>query len=176
MDPAHVFDFSEKSVLIVGASRGGIGSAIASAFKAAGADVAITGVEAEPVEEDRGRYPYTQLDVTDGDAIDALVKATPKLDILVNCAAIFKSMPLLESSRTRPYLPQPTRRRSVCIDPLLRAWHSLPERPDTLTPSHTDRWSWPHVPLLLRQIRFVCTWADSFERWNTSSAATLLGT
>ena len=73
MDPAHVFDFSEKSVLIVGASRGGIGSAIASAFKAAGADVAITGVEAEPVEEDRGRYPYTQLDVTDGDAIDALV-------------------------------------------------------------------------------------------------------
>jgi len=88
MEPHRAFDFSGRDVLVVGASRGGIGSAIASAFQAADANVRITGVEPEPVEADRGRHPYIQLDVTDPKAIDALTEATPHLDILVNCAAI----------------------------------------------------------------------------------------
>lgn len=88
MDPNSCFDFSDHEVLVVGASRGGIGSAIAAAFKAAGANVRITGVEPEPVESDRGRHPYLQLDVTDQQSIAALAEATPRLDILVNCAAI----------------------------------------------------------------------------------------
>lgn len=88
MDPSHAFDFSGREVLVVGASRGGIGSAIAEAFQAAGAGVHITGVEAEPVKQDRGRYLYSQLDVTDPDAIQYLAEQTPRLDILVNCAAI----------------------------------------------------------------------------------------
>lgn len=88
MDPTSYFDFSGREVLVVGASRGGIGSAIAAAFQAAGAGVRITGVEPQPVEADRGRYPYTQLDVTDADAIARLSQSTQRLDILVNCAAI----------------------------------------------------------------------------------------
>lgn len=82
------FDFGGAAVLVVGASRAGIGAAIARAFQQAGADVAITGAEDAPAPEDQGRFAYTQLDVTDGDAVHAFAAATPRLDILVNCAAI----------------------------------------------------------------------------------------
>ena len=86
MDHQRVFDFGGKSVLVIGASLGGIGTAIAAAFKACGATVSITGVEAQPAEAFRGHYPYTQLDVTDDDGVTALAAATPAIDILVNCA------------------------------------------------------------------------------------------
>lgn len=82
------FDFSGAEVLVVGASRAGIGAAIARAFQDAGASVAITGAEPEPAPEDRDRFAYTQLDVTDTAAVQTLAEATPKLDILINCAAI----------------------------------------------------------------------------------------
>lgn len=82
------FDFTGASVLVVGASRAGIGAAIARAFQDAGAQVAITGAEPEPADEDRDRFAYTRLDVTDGAAVQALAEATPYLDVLVNCAAI----------------------------------------------------------------------------------------
>lgn len=81
------FDFAGAQVLVIGASRAGIGASIARAFAAAGADVAITGVEEAPAEEDR-RFAYTRLDVTDMAAVEALAVATPRLDVLVNCAAI----------------------------------------------------------------------------------------
>ena len=81
-------DFSGASVLVIGASRAGIGAAIARAFQSAGATVAITGAEPEPAAEDRGRFPYIQLDVTDQSAIAALAANTPSLNILINCAAI----------------------------------------------------------------------------------------
>lgn len=82
------FDFAGAQVLVVGASRAGIGASIARAFQTAGATVAITGAEEEPAPEDRARFAYTRIDVTDGDAIRALAASMPKLDILVNCAAI----------------------------------------------------------------------------------------
>lgn len=82
------FDFSGANVLVVGASRGGIGAAIARAFQDAGANVAITGVESEPAPDDRGRFQYHQLDVTNLDAVRALSVMTEDLSILVNCAAI----------------------------------------------------------------------------------------
>ena len=82
------YDFSGTDVLVVGASRAGIGAAIARAFQDAGASVVITGAEPEPAEEDRTRFAYTQLDVTDLSAVRALALKTDKLDILVNCAAI----------------------------------------------------------------------------------------
>jgi NAD(P)-dependent dehydrogenase (short-subunit alcohol dehydrogenase family) len=88
MAVAAAFDFSGAEVLVVGASRAGIGAAVARAFQAAGARVAITGVEPEPAEEDRGRFRYERLDVTDASAVQALAEATPALDVLVNCAAI----------------------------------------------------------------------------------------
>lgn len=83
-----VFDFSGASVLVVGASRAGIGAAIARQFHAAGAAVTITGAEPEPAPEDRGRFAYVQLDVTRQAEVDALASSLDRLDILVNCAAI----------------------------------------------------------------------------------------
>jgi NAD(P)-dependent dehydrogenase (short-subunit alcohol dehydrogenase family) len=82
------FDFTGAEVLVVGASRAGIGAAIARAFKASGANVTITGAEAEPAPEDRGRFAYVQLDVTDADAVQELTGRFTSLDVLVNCAAI----------------------------------------------------------------------------------------
>ena len=88
MDLAGSFDFTDKHVLVVGASRGGIGSAIAAAFQDAGANVRITGVEAAPAEADQGRYPYVQVDVTDPVGVAALVGLISRLDVLVNCAGV----------------------------------------------------------------------------------------
>jgi len=82
------FDFSGRVVLVIGASRGGIGSAIAAGFTECGASVRITGAEREPVAQDQGRYPYTQLDVADPDAVQHLAASLPALDVLVNCAGI----------------------------------------------------------------------------------------
>lgn len=82
------FDFQGAEVLVVGASRAGIGAAIARAFQDAGARVAITGAESEPAPEDRDRFTYTQLDVTDGEAVRSLAAGRAHLDVLVNCAAI----------------------------------------------------------------------------------------
>lgn len=82
------FDFGGARVLVIGASRAGIGAAIARGFQAAGATVTITGAESEPAPEDRGRFAYVQLDVCDNAAVTALAQSTEKLDVLVNCAAI----------------------------------------------------------------------------------------
>lgn len=82
------YDFTGKSVVVIGASRAGIGAAIARAFQDAGAVVAITGAEVAPAAEDAGRFAYRQLDVTDGSAVDAYAAGFGRVDVLVNCAAI----------------------------------------------------------------------------------------
>jgi len=84
---AH-FDFSGSEVLVIGASRAGIGAAIARAFQDAGATVTITGAEETPAPEDCDRFAYHRLDVRDTAAVDALARGFPELDVLVNCAAI----------------------------------------------------------------------------------------
>lgn len=80
--------FDGALVLVIGASRGGIGTAIARAFRDAGAEVQITGVEDAPDPDDG--FGYTQLDVTDTDAVRVFAGRVDKLDVLVNCAAITK--------------------------------------------------------------------------------------
>jgi NAD(P)-dependent dehydrogenase (short-subunit alcohol dehydrogenase family) len=50
--------------------------------------VAITGAEPEAAPEDMARFPYTQLDVTDGAAVRDFAARRDRLDVLVNCAAI----------------------------------------------------------------------------------------
>lgn len=82
------FDFAGADVVVVGASRAGIGAAIARAFQEAGAGVEITGAEPEPAPEDAGRFGYSQLDVTDGAAVRDFAARKGKVDVLVNCAAI----------------------------------------------------------------------------------------
>jgi NAD(P)-dependent dehydrogenase (short-subunit alcohol dehydrogenase family) len=81
-------EFAGAQVLVVGASRAGIGAAIARAFQDAGAVVHITGAEPGPAPEDKARFAYTRLDVTDPAAVTAFAAQMPALDILVNCAAI----------------------------------------------------------------------------------------
>ena len=80
------FDFTGANVLAVGASRGGIGTAIAHAFQSAGARVTITGIEAAPFDADH--LTYVPLDVTDVTAIEDFAETQSQLDVLVNCAAI----------------------------------------------------------------------------------------
>jgi NAD(P)-dependent dehydrogenase (short-subunit alcohol dehydrogenase family) len=79
-------DFTGAQVLVIGASRGGIGAAIARAFRDAGAFVRITGAEPSPSPDDG--FAYTQLDVTDTAAVGAFAADFDRLDVLVNCAAI----------------------------------------------------------------------------------------
>lgn len=81
-------DFAGREVLVIGASRAGIGAAIARAFQDAGARVTITGAEDAPDPADAARFAYHQVDVTDDAAIAALSAALPRLDVLVNGAAI----------------------------------------------------------------------------------------
>lgn len=82
------FDFAGAEVVVVGASRAGIGAAIARAFQDAGANVRITGAEPDPAPEDAARFAYTQIDVTDGAAVKDFAAQHDRVDILVNCAAI----------------------------------------------------------------------------------------
>jgi NAD(P)-dependent dehydrogenase (short-subunit alcohol dehydrogenase family) len=81
------FDFTGARVLVTGGSNG-IGLAVATAFRDAGAAVAITGTRAAVSDypHDLSTFAYRQLDVRDGTAIDRLPAALGALDILVNNA------------------------------------------------------------------------------------------
>lgn len=94
-----MFDLSGKSALITGAS-GGIGGAIARALHAAGATVVLTGTRKDALDALAGelgaRAHVVQADLSDADAIAALVEATEKavgqIDILVNNAGLTRDM------------------------------------------------------------------------------------
>jgi 3-oxoacyl-[acyl-carrier protein] reductase len=80
------FDFSGANVLVTGGSNG-IGHAIATGFRDAGARVTITGTRADGVyDTDFSGLSYHALDMRDAAGIAALAAALPNLDVLVNCA------------------------------------------------------------------------------------------
>ena len=81
------FDYSAYRVLVTGGSSG-IGAGIATAYKAAGAAVTITGTRASAsaYEADLSGYRYLQMIATDKDSIAAVADAIPALDILINNA------------------------------------------------------------------------------------------
>lgn len=85
--PTIRFDFSGAAVLVTGGTSG-IGAAIAGAYRAAGAEVTITGTRgsASDYDEDLSGYRYLQLDIEDRASIDAVAAAIDRLDILVNNA------------------------------------------------------------------------------------------
>ena len=78
----------QRDWLVIGASRDGIGAAIARAAAAQGDRVVITGAESEPLSMPEGVTRYHQLDVCDTSAIALLARQFSQLDVLVNCAAI----------------------------------------------------------------------------------------
>jgi len=83
------FDYSGAEVLITGATSG-IGLGIAEAYRAAGANVTVTGTkpDASGYKADLGGFRYLQLDVIKEADVDRVAAAVPKLDILVNNAGI----------------------------------------------------------------------------------------
>lgn len=101
------FDFSEKTVLITGGSRG-IGKACAILFAGTGANVIITyktaKVDAEEVLTlfgSKGRHAAFQLDMAQPHEIEkvfsAAVRQWGKIDVLVNNAGIFTEHKILDT-------------------------------------------------------------------------------
>lgn len=83
------FDYAGADVLVAGGS-GGIGAAIAAAYREAGADVTITGTRAAAGDYDDlvPGCAYRQLDIESADSIAALAAATARCDILINSTGI----------------------------------------------------------------------------------------
>lgn len=81
------FDFTGRRVLVTGGTSG-IGNGVAAAFRDAGAAVVITGTRAgaSDYDIDLAGLDFHQLDVRDGDAVDALADTLGPLDVLVNNA------------------------------------------------------------------------------------------
>lgn len=81
------FDYSGSRVLVTGGSNG-IGAGIARAFKAAGADVVITGTRGSAAEYDHdlSDFEYHALQVKNPADIERVSGALGRLDVLVNNA------------------------------------------------------------------------------------------
>jgi 3-oxoacyl-[acyl-carrier protein] reductase len=90
-----MFDLTGMTALVTGAS-GGLGSAIATALAAQGAQLAVSGSNVEKLETFRaslgGGHVALPCDLSDGAAVDELVpqavEALGKLDILINNAGV----------------------------------------------------------------------------------------
>ena len=81
------FDFTGTNVLFTGGTSG-IGHAISASFADAGASVMITGTRSSAADYDTelSRFSYMQLEMRDGQAVDALAAGLGTLDVLVNNA------------------------------------------------------------------------------------------
>ena len=82
-----MFDYAGSRVLVTGGTSG-IGHAIASAFRDAGATVTVTGTRGSVTdyESDLDTMSYQQLAMTDRDAIESFARSVSTLDVLVNNA------------------------------------------------------------------------------------------
>ncbi|MES2784840.1 MAG: SDR family oxidoreductase [Pseudomonadota bacterium] len=86
--------YAGRSVLVVGGSSG-IGAGIATAFLQHGATVTVTGATELDVTTARADAALhgaacERLDVRDEAAVNGVVGALPRLDVLVNCAGIIR--------------------------------------------------------------------------------------
>ena len=81
------FDYRGQTILVSGGTSG-IGLAIARGFQNAGGTVWITGTRetVDDYPDDLSGFHFRQLDMEDGQAIEALAMSLPALDVLVNCA------------------------------------------------------------------------------------------
>ena len=90
---ADSFDFSGRTVLVVGGSSG-IGNGIAQAFRRSAAKVHVWGTRASAEDyageegSDLSGLEYARMDVSDFAAVEAYTPPFDKLDVLVNCQGI----------------------------------------------------------------------------------------
>jgi len=91
-------DLSGRTALVTGASRG-IGFGIAAAFADAGADLHILAEDAA-IEDAGARLGAKShvADISEGDAVAAVLARIPKLDILVNNAGLERLTPVEDGS------------------------------------------------------------------------------
>lgn len=97
-------DLSGKTAVVTG-STAGIGLAIAKGLAAAGAEVVVNGRKRETVDKavaavkeavPGAKARGAAADVSTAEGCDALVKAAPAADILINNAGIFEPKPFFE--------------------------------------------------------------------------------
>ena len=83
------FDFSGASVLVTGGT-GGLGAAVASAYRDAGAQVIVTGTRPSPTEYemDLSGYRYVKLDIEEPADIERVCDSIAQLDVLINSAGL----------------------------------------------------------------------------------------
>jgi 3-oxoacyl-[acyl-carrier protein] reductase len=88
------FDYGGARVLVTGGSAG-LGAGIAASYRAAGAEVTVTGTrpKASDYESDLSAYRYLQLRLNDDASVQAVADACPDLDILVNNAGSANYVP-----------------------------------------------------------------------------------
>ena len=120
------FDYTGAAVLVTGGTSG-IGAGIAAAYRAAGAEVHISGTRpsASEYDDDLSGYHYLRLEIENAASIDAVAAALPRLDVLVNNAGL--ALPSLGLDESRPeiferaigmHLTGPSRMAHRCIDKL----------------------------------------------------------
>ena len=85
---------SKRKILVTGGSSG-IGAAIARAFASNGDHVIATGatkeeVERAQVQSESTAISFQELDVRDGNAVQACIDEIDSLDALVNCAGVIR--------------------------------------------------------------------------------------